>query len=145
MGDINNIFLGGAAFSSSRFISHSNIQVIRISNVKNDALNSFKNPVYIDDKNASENLRNELFIRDILITMTGTREKRDYCFTVELTANHFISKRLFLNQRVGCFRLNTNIDSTYTSLALKSQSLLEPVFESSTGSANQQTLVKVLC
>ena len=134
LGVINNIFLGGAAFSSSRFIAYSNIQVIRIS--------TFKNPVYIDEKNANENLRNELFGGDILITMTGTREKRDYCFTVELTRNHFENKRLFLNQRVGCFRINENINTTYTSLALKSQSLLEPVFESSTGSANQANISK---
>jgi type I restriction enzyme S subunit len=142
LGDINNIFLGGAAFSSSRFIPNSNIQVIRISNVKNDQLNTLKSPVYIDDKNANENLRNELFPRDILITMTGTREKRDYCFTVELNNNHFKNERLFLNQRVGCFRISPNIDSTFASLALKSQSLLQPVFESSTGSANQANISK---
>lgn len=142
LGEINNIFLGGAAFSSSRFISNSNIQVIRISNVKNDELNTYKNPVYIDDKNANENLRNELMKGDILITMTGTREKRDYCFTVELTSNHFENKRLFLNQRVGCFRINKTLDTTFTALALKSQSLLEPVFESSTGSANQANISK---
>jgi type I restriction enzyme S subunit len=83
-----------------------------------------------------------LFAGDILITMTGTREKRDYCFTVELNSSHFINKRLFLNQRVGCFRINTNINSTFSSLALKSQSLLEPVFQSSTGSANQANISK---
>jgi type I restriction enzyme S subunit len=142
LGEINNVFLGGAAFSSSRFIKQSNIQVLRISNIKNDQLNISKNPVFIDDINANENHRNELFSRDILITMTGTREKRDYCFTVELTENHFKNKQLFLNQRVGCFRLSKKVNTTFTTLALKSQSLLEPVFDSSTGSANQANIGK---
>jgi type I restriction enzyme S subunit len=61
---------------------------------------------------------------------------------VELNNNHFKNERLFLNQRVGCFRISPNIDSTFASLALKSQSLLQPVFESSTGSANQANISK---
>src|SRR5690606_31310231 len=142
LGDINDVLLGGSAFSSTSFLKNSNIQVIRISNVKNDILDLKKNAVFIDEINANENLRNELFPRDILITMTGTRSKRDYCFSIELKKDYFQNIRLFLNQRVGCFRLSNLVNASFITKALKSQQLLEPVFETSTGSANQANIGK---
>jgi type I restriction enzyme S subunit len=142
LGEINNTFLGGSAFSSSRFLKSSSNQVVRISNVKNDKLDLIKNAVFIDEINANENLRNELFPNDIIITMTGTRLKRDYCYTVLLKKNDFINKKLFLNQRVGCFRLNNSIETGFLIKVLKSTDLLEPVFQSSTGSANQANIGK---
>ena len=74
--------------------------------------------------------------------MTGTRSKRDYCYTVLLKKNDFINKKLFLNQRVGCFRLNNSIETGFLIKVLKSTDLLEPVFQSSTGSANQANIGK---
>ncbi|MAN58313.1 MAG: hypothetical protein CMC08_00580 [Flavobacteriaceae bacterium] len=142
LGEINNTFLGGSAFSSSRFLKSSSIQVLRISNVKDDKLDLIKNAVFIDETNANENLRNELFPNDIIITMTGTRSKRDYCYTVLLKKNDFINKKLFLNQRVGCFRLNNSIETGFLIKVLKLTDLLEPVFQSSTGSANQANIGK---
>lgn len=142
LGEINNSFLGGSAFKSTRFLKKSDIQVIRISNVKNDKLDLVKNAVFIDALNAEENSRNELYPNDIIITMTGTRSKRDYCYTVILKDENFTDKRLFLNQRVGCFRLNHLVNSNFLCKVLKSKHLMEPVFQSSTGSANQANISK---
>ena len=77
---------------------------------------------------------------DILITMTGTKAKRDYLFSLCLNSADLKSKRLFLNQRVGCFRFGDSIFPSFINFALKDLSLLAPVFDSSTGAANQANI-----
>jgi type I restriction enzyme, S subunit len=67
--------------------------------------------------------------------MTGTRDKRDYLYTVRVKENPINGIFLYLNQRVGAIRLFIN--SEYMNLSLKSESLKDPIFASATGSANQ--------
>ena len=74
--------------------------------------------------------------------MTGTYQKKDYCFTVLLNDDHFGDKRLYQNQRVGCFRVHPEIEKPFLIRALKLAPLLDPVFESSTGAANQANISK---
>ena len=109
-------------------------------NVKPNQLVLDTNPVFIDDDYANEANKSNLKIGDILITMTGTRAKRDYLFSLCLTENDLESKNLFLNQRVGCFRFPKIISNQFINVLLKDSKLIEPIFESSTGAANQANI-----
>jgi hypothetical protein len=52
----------------------------------------------------------------------------------------FKNKNLFLNQRVGCFRFPKSISNNFINNLLKDIKLIEPIFESSTGAANQANI-----
>jgi type I restriction enzyme S subunit len=140
LGMINNDLLGGYAFKSDRYVKKSNYQVIRLGNVKPNQLVLETNPIYIDDKYAKEAEKVELLPNDILITMTGTRAKRDYLFSLLLDIKDFNDLSLFLNQRVGCFRFNPNVSYEFINNVLKLPVLLEPIYISATGAANQANI-----
>jgi len=142
LGELSLQFLGGAAYKSTSILTSGQNQVIRIGNIKPDVIDLSKRPAFISESLAEETMASELFPGDILVTMTGTYKKRDYCFTVLLEDAHFDGKRLFQNQRVGCFRTPCAIDKRFLIKALKLAPLLEPVFESSTGAANQANISK---
>lgn len=74
---------------------------------------------------------------DILITMTGTRGKRDYFFSVLITEKDLKKREIFLNQRVGCLRANKNICVTFLLTALQSEIIKDMIFAKETGTANQ--------
>ena len=131
------VFLGGYAYDSTSFISSSNNQVLRLGNVKNDDILLKINPVFIDDKLAQDTEKYKCKENDILITMTGTRKKRDYFFSVLVNRSHH---NLFINQRVGCLRsIDVNI-AKWLIVALKAESILTDVFQYETGTANQGNL-----
>ena len=141
LGDLCIELLGGYAFDSTRYSkTETQNQVIRLGNVKPNQLVLETTPVFINDDYAKEALRASLCAGDILITMTGTRAKKDYLFSLCLTESDLQTKNLFLNQRVGCFRFGLFIDNNYINIALKDVRLLNAVFESSTGAANQANI-----
>ncbi|MFT3752098.1 MAG: restriction endonuclease subunit S [Paludibacter sp.] len=133
--------LGGFAYDSTKFLKlRTDNQVIRLGNVKPNKLVLETSPVYIDDFYASETEKAKLQNNDLLITMTGTRNKRDYLFTLCLTNEDLNNMNLFLNQRVGCFRFSELISSNYINYVLKDTRLIEPIYTSATGSANQANI-----
>lgn len=140
LGEICDV-IGGFAFDSTRYskVATSN-QVIRLGNVKPNQLVLETSPVYIDEIYASEVEKSILIENDILITMTGTKAKRDYLFSLCLKKGDFKNKTLFLNQRVGCFRFDSSILPDFINYTLKDLRLLSPVFDSSTGAANQANI-----
>ena len=110
-------------------------QVIRIGNVKNDSLNLKIQPAFVDEKTGKETQKYQLHKDDILFTMTGTKGKRDYFYSVKVQT---IEKKLLLNQRVGCLRLFTpyiNVD--FLCLSLKCQYILDAIFSTETGNVSQ--------
>ena len=133
-------FSGGYAYKSDRFCNETSNQVIRIGNVKNDSLLLDSKAVYIDDDYAEESKASVILQDDILFTMTGTKGKKDYFYTVKINSSHLNSKRLFLNQRVGCFRKKANIDMNYYCYLLKYERLKDYIFLYETGTANQGNL-----
>jgi len=137
LGELTDCILGGYAFKSTDFEKNGTNQVLRLGNVKNNYLLFGANPVFVSDKIASIANLGELYEGDILITMTGTRLKRDYCYTVLLQNEHFLNGRLFLNQRVGCLRLKKQLNLNYINYSLKSDKLLDFIFLEETGTANQ--------
>lgn len=140
LGNIMNTFVGGNAYNSTDFIENSKNQVLRLGNIRPSILRLDTNPVFIKDNLAEETTNYKLLENDILITMTGTRGKRDYCYTVLIDKSYLESMNLFLNQRVGCFRLNSNVISKFYDITMKNDILLDEIYKTATGSANQANI-----
>ncbi len=120
-------FKNGFAFKSTEFNdSGIGLQVIRIGNV----LNLKKNPVFIGEKKEYESAR--LKRDDIVISMTGTRTKKDYLFVSLIKENCF-----YLNQRVGSISPKSNTISEFILYFLKSNLFRGKIFEFETGTVNQ--------
>ncbi|SDF52219.1 type I restriction enzyme, S subunit [Bacteroidales bacterium KHT7] len=134
--DIASI-VGGYAYKSYDFISSSQNQVLRLGNIKNDFLKLDASPVYISDDLAIKTEKFRCHLDDILITMTGTRKKRDYFFSYKVKS---INHDCFINQRVGAIRFYIKELSNYMIYALKAESILHNVFQYETGTANQGNL-----
>lgn len=131
-------FFGGFAYKSDRFCEETNNQVIRLGNVKDDELRLNSNPVYVSDEYANDSSKAAIKVDDILFTMTGTRGKGDYFYTLIITEDDLKEKNLFLNQRVGCFRKAYHtVYMPYYNYLLKSPKIRERVFLYETGTANQ--------
>lgn len=135
-------FIGGYAFNSNKYAKEqTHNQVIRIGNVKNNYLKLDASPIFIDDNVAIEAAKCKLNENCILFTMTGTKGKRDYFYTLLLKKEHFKNKDLYLNQRVGCFvQKSQNIDMRYYNYLLKDNHILDSIFLYETGTANQGNL-----
>lgn len=133
-------FLGGYAFYSDLYVSETENLIVRIGNVKNDRLLFDANPVYISDDLAEQVIKFKLQCGDILFTMTGTKGKRDYFYTLILDNFHIQTKNLYLNQRVGCFRKKAHIHAEYYNYLLKDNRILDSIFLYETGTANQGNL-----
>ena len=130
-------FIGGYAYDSHSFISSSSYQVLRLGNIKNDTILLNVNPVFISQALAEDTKKFSCKECDILITMTGTRKKRDYFFSVIVDDAH---KNLFVNQRVGCLRPYNNFLAKWLIKVLKTETVLQQVFRYETGTANQGNL-----
>ena len=131
------IFIGGYAYDSHSFLEKSEYQVLRLGNIKNDAINKSVNPVFIDEILAQNTVRFRCLKNDILVTMTGTRKKRDYFYTVLIDTDHF---NMYFNQRVGCLRAIYSPIALWLNKVLKAESILHQVFQYETGTANQGNL-----
>lgn len=137
LGEIEKEFLSGNAFKSNLYSkSPTDNYVIRLGNVKNDSINEENNPAYIKDEYAKQSKKYLLIEGDVLITMTGTRGKKDYLYTAIVPRSQ---NKLFLNQRVGCIRILL-ANKEFISKLLKASLIIEPIFASSTGAANQANI-----
>jgi len=72
--------------------------------------------------------------------MTGTKAKRDYAFTLIVKPSQLEQRRLFLNQRVGAIRPFRGYLVPLINLFLKSDHLLDMIFTTATGTANQANI-----
>jgi len=127
--ELSNIctFKNGFAFKSKEFNkSGEGNQVIRIGNV----LNVQKNQVFIKESPIyNAHLLNE---NDIIISMTGTRKKKDYLFVRIIK-----DESSYLNQRVGRISVNSTTHHSYIYYYLKSDMFRSKAFEYETGAVNQ--------
>tara|TARA_B110000879_G_scaffold121421_1_gene160879 strand:- start:163 stop:1317 length:1155 start_codon:yes stop_codon:yes gene_type:complete len=127
--ELSNIctFKNGFAFKSKEFNkTGEGNQVIRIGNV----LDVQKNQVFIKENPIyNAYLLNE---NDIIISMTGTRKKKDYLFVRIIK-----DESSYLNQRVGRISVNSTTHHSYIYYYLKSDMFRSKVFEYETGAVNQ--------
>lgn len=129
---------GGFAYKSELFTESGKNQVIRMGNVRPDFLRLNEKAVFINESLALQTADAELFENDIVITMTGTRGKKDYLYTAQVKHEYLKNYKLFLNQRLTCIRVSKEyINAQFISILLKVDQILQPLFDSATGTANQ--------
>ena len=136
MGEIIT-FQGGYAYKSPEYVEKSNYQLIRLGNVKNNDLVLDNKQVFLSEGIAEITQNYKIRENDILISMTGTRGKRDYFFSVLVTEKDLKQREIFLNQRVGCLRTNKNICVIFLLTVLQSDIIKDIIFAKETGTANQ--------
>ena len=103
--------------------------------MKNDNLILDTQPVFVEDIVAKETEKYLLQKDDILFTMTGTKGKRDYFYSVKVPS---VPQRLLQNQRVGCLRrFSSEFNVDFLCFALKGEYVLDAIFSTETGNVNQ--------
>ena len=130
--DISSSY-GGYAFSSKLFKEKGKFQVVKIANVKMGKLLLESRPSYIDD--VSDNIIDKYFLHrgDCIITLTGTRKKRDYGFIVMITNQ----RNLLLNQRVALIRFSKLLLCDFFQYALQTEHFQNNFFTHETGNVGQ--------
>ena len=142
LGDIVR-YQGGYAYKSDTYVKQSGNQVVRLGNVKNNALPLSVSPVYIPDHIAEETEDYRIAEDTILFTMTGTKGKRDYFYTCRIKEENLSGCKLYLNQRVGCLSAYSNIELDWLTIVLQSEPILSQIFATATGNANQANIGSV--
>lgn len=126
-------FRTGYAFNSKEF-SDTGYQVIRMGNLYNGILDLQRNPVFISPELLDSSIVRKYLVKngDILLTLTGTKYKRDYGYAVLMGEN----KSLLLNQRIVSLtpeRIETNFLFHY----LQTELFRNVFFSNETGGVNQ--------
>lgn len=94
--------VGGYAFKSPSFKTDvEKYQVIRMGNLRPGLIREDESPVFLDEIDSKILERYLLKIGDVLITLTGTRNKRDYGYTAIVKKTNYL-----INQRIAYLRFN---------------------------------------
>jgi len=96
LGDVCEVF-NGHAFKSKDTVPSSDTQLLRMGNLYHNRLDLSRKPVYYPDTFVSEYSEYVLFPGDLVMSLTGTVDKTDYGYTVEVSQT---DKNLLLNQRI---------------------------------------------
>lgn len=124
----------GYAFNSKKFQNHG-CQIIRMGNLYGGVLDLSRSPVFICEDELDEKIIDRAKIKngDILITLTGTKYKRDYGYAVCIEN----PENLYVNQRILCLTPNANINRDYLLYYLRSNIFRDIFFSNETGGVNQ--------
>lgn len=123
----------GYAFNSKEFGSNG-YQIIRMGNLYSGKLLLDRSPVFIDEKILDEKIIEKSIIQkgDILITLTGTKYKRDYGYAVLVTT----TDKMLLNQRILSLRPKTD-NADFICYCLQTKEFRDVFFSNETGGVNQ--------
>jgi type I restriction enzyme S subunit len=127
-------YLGGFAYRSPTFTCNGKYQVIRIGNVRPMRLDITSSPVFISNAIAEETERFRLRANDIVVSMTGTKYKRDYGFASLVREE---DGSLFLNQRVSRVRCGSKLMPQFLLYWMHSDLFRNHFFAGETGNVNQ--------
>lgn len=127
-------YVGGFAYKSPTFLETGRHQVIRIGNVRPFALKLDASPVFIPDYIAEQTQRFKVLPGDIVISMTGTKYKRDYGCAALVTDS---DGGLFLNQRVARVRCGDSVLPKFLMFWFQTDLFREFFFSGETGNVNQ--------
>lgn len=124
----------GFAFDSHKF-KESGIQIIRMGNLYGGKLDLSRSPVFYDSKDVNKNIIERALVQsgDILITLTGTKYKRDYGYAVCIEND----ADLLVNQRILCFTPTEKVNKNYILYYMRSESFRDVFFSNETGGVNQ--------
>jgi len=123
---------GGYAFKSTDFGKTGEYQVIRMGNVRNGVIRQHESPVFIDS--VDETMLQKALIKhnDVIITQTGTKNKRDYGFTVIIENRNYL-----LNQRIAAIRFSDNYLSKFFLYFSWTNLFRDQFFANETGTVGQ--------
>jgi type I restriction enzyme S subunit len=124
--------LAGYAFKRGDY-SQNGLQIVKIGNVGRGQLNLAEKPTFISTVEAKIKEKYLLQPGDLLITLTGTRRKRDYGY-VALVQNE---AGLLLNQRVARLRFQPPLNPKFFWIALQSEDFQNRFFQYETGNVGQ--------
>lgn len=102
LGEVSQV-IGGYSFKSTDFKKEGKYQVIRMGNVRPGIIRINESPVFLDVLEDKVLKRALLLPNDVIITQTGTKNKRDYGFTVIIDKENYL-----LNQRISAIRFSKN-------------------------------------
>lgn len=137
-GDVSYL-KGGFAYKSQELLDAGTHQVIRMGNIRPDYLRLDASSVFIPSAIADNTEDYQLKAGDIILTMTGTKGKKDYLYSLVISEAHLEQQKLYLNQRL-CRMRPSLVNVEFLNMALKDERILMPVFAQSTGSANQANI-----
>lgn len=122
----------GYPFNASDFTDYG-IQVIRMGNLYNNKLSLDRNPVFLPN-DYDENIIKKSAVKknDILLTLTGTKYKRDYGYAIKIEVDDTV---LLLNQRI--LSLTSLINPNFLLIALRGDQFRDQFFSFETGGVNQ--------
>ena len=123
----------GYAFDSKTFVD-SGYQVVRMGNLYNGVLDLSRSPVFIPKDSIEESIRTKFTAArgDILLTLTGTKYKRDYGYAVLIEHD----TGLLVNQRIMAIT-SENIEQNLILYYLRSNIFRDVFFSNETGGVNQ--------
>lgn len=136
LGDICTI-TGGYAFDSHKMTQKGDYQIIKMGNLYNGIFDLSRNSSFINAPTKKE-LEYLIQENDILITLTGTTNKKDYGYTVQMEQ----PKNLLLNQRCALIRAS-KVNEKYLFYLLNSNDFLKQFYASSAGGTGNQTNVSI--
>lgn len=124
----------GYAFDSKKFTT-AGFQIIRMGNLYAGELDLSRNPVYYSENDLDDSIKKRAIIADgdILITLTGTKYKRDYGYAVRIDNPN----DLLVNQRILCLTPKNEIKTNYLLYYLHSNMFKDIFFSNETGGVNQ--------
>lgn len=123
---------GGFAFKSSSFQNRGAYQVIRIGNVRPGAIRLNVSPIFLDNLEKKILDKYLLKLGDVVISLTGTRKKRDYGYTAIIQ-----KKNLLLNQRLAFLRLHKECLPKFFLYYSWTELFKNSFFDSETGNVGQ--------
>lgn len=125
-------FQNGFAFKSEWFSNEGDIQVAKIGNVRNGKIDLENSPAFVSNEIGFNYQRFMTIEGDLLLSMTGTKYKRDYGYACPAPAG------VLVNQRVGKLRpLEGKMESGFLLLCLQSSGFREQFFSGETGQVSQ--------
>ena len=142
-------FHNGYAFKSEIFKSSGDIQIVKLANIKDGHLKLVASPTYVNASDVIDQLSQQPNPGDVLISMTGTRYKRDYGFVCVVPDD----AQLLINQRVGrLVPAPSKVSSKFLMISLMSSDFRDQFFSGETGGVNQGNVgsnhiksCKILC
>lgn len=130
LGDVCD-FLNGFAFKSADTVTKSDVQLIRMGNLYQNVLDLDRKPAFYPSRFKDDHSRYLLSEGDFIISLTGTVDKEDYGYTVEIPD---CSHSLLLNQRIAKFtNFSDDIYKRFLLYFLRSRVFLDELYASARG------------
>jgi type I restriction enzyme S subunit len=124
--------IGGFSFKSGDFKKEGKYQVIRMGNVRHGVIRENESPIFIDTIDDKVLTKALLLPNDVIITQTGTKNKRDYGFTVIIEKKNYL-----LNQRIASIRFSDKYLPKFFLYYSWTNVFRDQYFENETGTVGQ--------